>query len=198
MNRLESTLVHILSHLNRLDVDCALVGGLAVSVRAEPRFTRDVDLAVAVRDDAQAESLTKSLLDVGYRLLATVEQEAANRLATARLLPPGEPEEGVVVDLLFASSGIEPEVVQAAERIELFPGVLVKVAGTSHLIALKVLARDESRPQDEIDLQSLLANVSDAEINEVGNALDLVAERGYERGRDLLLDFEQLISRFRA
>jgi hypothetical protein len=32
----------------------ALVGGLAVSVRVEPRFTRDIDLAVAVANDANA------------------------------------------------------------------------------------------------------------------------------------------------
>jgi hypothetical protein len=32
------------------------------------------------------------LLLEGYRLVATVEQTAAARLATARLLPPGESE----------------------------------------------------------------------------------------------------------
>jgi hypothetical protein len=37
-----------------------LIGGLAVSVRAEPRFTRDIDLAVAVTDDRDAESLSPS------------------------------------------------------------------------------------------------------------------------------------------
>jgi hypothetical protein len=35
----------------------ALVGGLAVSVRAEVRFTRDVDLVVLVADDSEAEWL---------------------------------------------------------------------------------------------------------------------------------------------
>lgn len=29
------------------EVPCAVVGGIAVSVRTEPRFTRDLDLAVA-------------------------------------------------------------------------------------------------------------------------------------------------------
>jgi hypothetical protein len=33
------------------------VGGLAVSSRCEPRFTRDLDLAVASPDDAAAEAL---------------------------------------------------------------------------------------------------------------------------------------------
>ena len=53
MNRLESTLVDVVTRLKQLDVDCALVGGLAVSVRAEPRFTRDVDLAVVASDALQ-------------------------------------------------------------------------------------------------------------------------------------------------
>ena len=44
----------------------ALVGGLAISVRAEVRFTRDVDLAVAVDDDAEAEALVYSLSIRGY------------------------------------------------------------------------------------------------------------------------------------
>ncbi len=50
----------------------ALVGGLAISVRAEVRFTRDVDLAVAVDDDAEAESLVHSLTIRGYTAVISV------------------------------------------------------------------------------------------------------------------------------
>jgi hypothetical protein len=35
----------------------ALVGGLAVAARAEPRFTRDVDLVLAIERDVDAEHL---------------------------------------------------------------------------------------------------------------------------------------------
>ena len=35
----------------------ALIGGLAVSVRSEPRFTRDADIAVALDDDAEGARL---------------------------------------------------------------------------------------------------------------------------------------------
>jgi hypothetical protein len=48
-------------HGARAGVRCALVGGLAVSARTEPRFTRDADLAVAVASDAEAESLIRAL-----------------------------------------------------------------------------------------------------------------------------------------
>ena len=67
----------------------ALVGGLAVSIRAEPRFTRDVDVAVSVADDATAEGLVRDLRAQGYRLDATLEQAALGRLATVRLVAAG-------------------------------------------------------------------------------------------------------------
>jgi hypothetical protein len=54
-----------------------------------------------------------------------------------------------VIDLPFASSGIEREVVADAEPIELLRNVMIGVARTGHLIALKVLPRDDvRRPQD--------------------------------------------------
>jgi hypothetical protein len=65
----------------------AVVGGLAVSARAEPRTTRDVDIAVAVSGDAEAESLLYRLQGQGLSVVSVVEQSAKNRLATARLRP---------------------------------------------------------------------------------------------------------------
>jgi predicted nucleotidyltransferase len=104
VNRLEATLSDVVRRLTGLGAECALIGGLAVSARAEPRFTRDVDLAVSVTDDSTAESLVNHFVSKGFVVLALVEQEAAGRLATVRLVPPGQTEEGVVVDLLFASA----------------------------------------------------------------------------------------------
>jgi hypothetical protein len=60
----------------------ALVGGLAVSVRAEVRFTRDVDLVVLADDDSEAESLIYALRSVGYVPVASVENEKHHRLSS--------------------------------------------------------------------------------------------------------------------
>jgi hypothetical protein len=129
------------------------VGGLAVSVRTEPRVTRHADVCVAVEDDEEAEGLIGSLPATGYRVAAIVEQETTGRIATVRLAAEGGREDGVVLDLLFASSGVEPEVVEAAEDMEVFEGVSAPVATIAALIALKVLARDDTdRPQDRVDL----------------------------------------------
>lgn len=45
----ETTLATIARELRDRKIRFALVGGLAVSLRAEVRFTRDVDLAIVVK-----------------------------------------------------------------------------------------------------------------------------------------------------
>ena len=132
MNGVEAALRGIGADLDRHGITWALVGGFAVSARAEPRFTRDVDVAVAITDDREAEALVHALISDGYRLLAAVEQDAVERLATVRLAPALD--EGVVVDVLFASSGIETEIVHAAEAIEILPGLTVPVPGQGTLL----------------------------------------------------------------
>jgi hypothetical protein len=177
----------------------ALVGGLAVSVRTEPRFTRDVDLAVAVSDVADAERLVAGLLGRGYRLLFTVEQEAVARLATVRLALPESSAEGVVVDLLFASSGIEQELVADAEPIEIAPGLAVPVPRVGHLLALKVLARDDAtRPQDLADIRALLAAADATERERARGSLALITCRGYHRRKDLASDWAALVGTTRG
>jgi hypothetical protein len=41
------------------------------------------------------------------------------------------------IDLLFANSGIEDEIVRRADRLEVLPDVFMPVASIGHLIALK-------------------------------------------------------------
>jgi hypothetical protein len=189
---LDAALRGIIAELVRARVPFALVGGLAVSVRTEPRFTRDADLAVAVTTDAEAESVIHHLRARGYDIEAIIEQEAVGRLATARLTRSSEPG-GPVLDLLFASSGIESEVVASAEPVELLPQLRMGVARTGHLIALKVLSRDDvRRPQDLVDLRALLRVASSSEIARARHALSLIQSRGYHRGRDLASDMDRL------
>ena len=193
MTALEAALRQVCLDLTETHSRFALVGGLAVSARTEPRFTRDADIAVAVQSDAEAEDLVRSLHARGYSVGALVEQEAAGRLATVRLTRALEPT-APVIDLLFASSGIESEIVAGAEAIELLPKLRMHVATTGHLIALKVLARDDlTRPHDVGDLRARLRVASPAEVTRARAALTLIAERGYHRGRDLQSELEKLL-----
>lgn len=185
----------ILGHLSDIDIPHALIGGLAVSARTEPRFTQDLDLVVAVDNDASAEKVVFELTKRGYSTVALIEHEARDRLGTARLEQVQPPVEGQVIDLLFASSGIEPEIAASAERIQVFRGVTVPVARTGHLIALKVLARDdEHRPQDLFDLRVLIDVADEHEIELARKAVALITERGFNRERDLKAGLELLLA----
>ena len=193
MSALELALRRIVHLLSEAGVPFALVGGLAVSVRVEPRFTRDADLAVAVNSDAEAEAVIGRLVAAGCRVIATVEQVATGRLATVRLLV-GSAAEAPVVDLLFASSGIEGVVVANAEPLEVLDGVQIPVAATAHLIAMKLLSRDdERRPQDLVDLRGLMGQASAADLALARRAIDLITARGYHRGRDLAAELQRLV-----
>lgn len=192
MNELERLLHRITRDLDDHDSASALVGGLAVSVRTEPRFTRDIDLAVAVSGDEQSEALVAALSERGWRITATLQQEAVGRLAAVRLEPPSKAREGRVVDLLFASSGIEQELVGSAEDLEVLPGLRTRVARIGHLIVLKALARDDDRPQDAADLEALLERADRADLLLAREAASLVMERGFNRGRDLVGELERL------
>ncbi len=181
--------------LERATAPCALVGGLAVSTRAEPRNTRDVDFVVAAADDADAERIVRSLASFGYRVVAVLEQEVTGRLSTVRLR---RGDELALVDLLFASSGVEGEIVREAEPLDVGSGVLLPVARTGHLIAMKLLSRDDvGRPQDRVDLAALVGAASDEELERARAACRQIEARGYARERDLGAALEEALATWR-
>lgn len=182
---LAETLRAAVVELERQHAGFALVGGLAVSVRAEPRFTRDVDLAVVVVDDADAERRVRGFVLAGFSVDTAVEQVARGRLATVRLRTEGA--ESGLVDLLFASSGIEGDVVARATTLEVLPGLRLPVASTGDLVALKLLARDDDdRPQDAVDLRVLSRAAGHEDWAVAATACQAIMASGFHRDRDLL------------
>lgn len=185
---LQQAIRQVVADLTAESIRFALVGGLAVSIRAEPRLTRDIDFAVSVEDDVMAESIVRRLGSRGY-IPGAVVNHASGRLATVRLELPGS----LIIDLLFSSCGIESEIVAAAERLEAVPGLEIPVATTGHLMAMKLLARDDrQRPADADDLRSLAAVATDADWRQARTAVRLITERGYSRDRDLMAGLDEL------
>lgn len=165
-----------------------------MSIRVEPRFTRDIDLAVAIADDDAAERLVSDLQTRGFALQLSLEQRALGRLAAVRMTPPGETAEGVVVDLLFASSGIENEICAAAEITEVAEGTSLPVATAGHLVVMKLLSRSPDRPQDQSDLRALLGVLTDADRSRAIAAADRIERIGANRGKPLRRELETLLA----
>jgi hypothetical protein len=174
--------------LDALKVRWALIGGLAISVRSVPRFTKDLDFAVAVADDSEAEDVVHRLRERGYQPVEIFEQDYVERLSGVRLERGGS---DVIVDLLFASSGIENEVVASATRLQVLPRLSAPVATTGHLIALKILA---GRNQDLTDLGALIPAASQGDLDTAREAVRLIQARGFNREQDVAADLDKLIS----
>ena len=98
---------------------------------------------------------------------------------------------GVVVDILFASSGIEDEICQKADKIEIFKDVSIPVAQIGHLIALKILSVEEKRPQDAMDLQNLIQVSTKEDLNLAMESCNLIQQRGFHHERDLTTLFKE-------
>jgi hypothetical protein len=179
---LEEALPHVAGDLRDLGAPWALVGGLAVCVRAQPRPTADIDVAVAVPDDASARTRVGELLAVGYRSRESIVHDQTGRLATVRMIRAVAADD-VAVDLFFASSGVEAEVVGAAESLEVVPGLMIPVARIGHLIAVKLCWRPS--PKRDRDLRTLIERADAEDVDDARHLIASITERGYHRGRDL-------------
>ncbi len=81
--------------------------------------------------------------------------------------------------------------------MEILPDVFAPVATMGHLIAMKVLARDDrSRPQDWDDLRALIEEADELELRRARRSLELIGERGYGREKPLLDELDALLREF--
>ena len=106
------------------------------------RTTRDVDVAIVVAGDSEAERITLALRMRGYASHPegdTLEQIDVNRLATVRLVAPGDNPAVVGVDLLLRRRESRTRSSPLPRSAPSF-GRLRPVARIGHLLALKVLA----------------------------------------------------------
>ena len=198
--RENSRAVELIERLGELGHPCALVGGLAVSIRTRPRLTRDVDVAVAVDVDKQAERVAFELSKAGYSLREMFESRITGYVSTLRFNHPLDPSdaEEPTIDLLFSSSGIEKELVHSATPVRSRSGTSVRVARLPYLVALKVLSESEDRPNDRDDLKALIRVASADELREAAELVVLIEERGYHRDRELQPRLASFIKQYRT
>jgi hypothetical protein len=156
---------------------------VAISFLAEPRTTRDVDLAVVAASESQADEIIRGMHSAGF-VVRELFQRNTGALATARLTFGNWPTR---LDLLFGTSGLERSVVANAVELEIVPGVFSRVTRRPHLIAMKVVA---ARPRDLLDIHSLL----DAGTREEQGAVEpILSELPPERRSKAVLLWKRLL-----
>jgi hypothetical protein len=136
------------------EVDFVIVGGVAVVLQAQPRFTNDLDICYATEPE-NLERLAAVLGALHARLRGV--DEDVPFLADARTLRQTQvltltTDDGDL-DLLVDPSGAPPyaQLRKKADVVEV-AGVEVRVASIEHLTLMK---RAAGRPQDLVDLDAL-------------------------------------------
>jgi len=148
-NAVQTTLADAAELLRDRSIPFAVIGGVAVSVRGEPRFTADVDAVVGC-DVNGALDLLRDLETTAFQpLFADVEEVVRSAL----ILPLRHRATRTALDLALGMTGFEKQVIARAEPVAL-GGVTVPVATAEDLILMKLLA---GRPRDAEDTARIVA-----------------------------------------
>jgi len=125
----------------------ALIGGIAAGMRGRLRYTDDVDLLLTV-PQLQLPGLLEALIERGFScdVVPTVREWAEHHMVVLRY-------SDVRVDWLKPVVPVYHHVIDTATA-EPWRGRQLHVASAEGLILLKLLA---SRPQDQLDIDTLLA-----------------------------------------
>jgi hypothetical protein len=145
---LQTTLADAVNFLRHEGVPCALIGGMAVSFRGQPRVTADVDLVITA-DVERALRLTAALGGSRFKPLFA---DVTDVVEKAFILPMRHRSTNVKVDLALGLSGFERQLVARAQPLDL-GSTIAPVATAEDLLITKVLA---GRPQDDQDARGLL------------------------------------------
>lgn len=165
--------------LTDLHLPYAIIGGTAVQIWGEPRFTKDLDLTVL----APIESFSETIELLLTRLTPRIEDALSFALRSRVLLvqtPSGYP-----LDISFGLPGYEEEVISRAVEQEIAPGRKVCFCSAEDLLIHKLTA---GRVQDVIDAQNIIARQR--------GQLDAAYIRSWLKIFSDLLETDDIIDRF--
>lgn len=151
----------VIRSLNQAGVRYLIVGGLAVVAHGYVRFTKDLDLVIALDPDNTHRAL-EALRDLGYRPVVPVslddfadarKRELWIAEKDARVFPLHSEQHRLTPVKLFLQEPFDFQRAQAsALHEELAPGVEAVFVGLADLLEMK---RNAGRPEDLLDIARL-------------------------------------------
>ena len=144
---MNSDLKDLITLFNQFGIKYFVLGGYAVSYYGDPRYTKDLDIAVA-SSPAEIDLLRKALDQFGFPISEESgrEFEEFNRMITFGI-PPNR------IDIMNAVKGISFDEAFARRNLVRIGDIEVQLISLEDLIASK---RAAGRPQDLIDVAHLL------------------------------------------
>jgi hypothetical protein len=172
---LQKTLADAVAFLQLEHIEHALIGGLAASLRGEPRVTADVDLVIGA-DVHRALELLDHLEGSSFRPLF---DDPADVVQRSFILPLRHHSTNIKVDMTLGLSGFEQQAMTRATAMDV-AGTTISVATAEDLLIMKVLA---GRPRDNADALGIIAAHGDR--LDWDYCLRVASELGEALGQDL-------------
>ena len=144
MPELDDALTTLASWLDQEHVPYMVIGGFAVTVWGEPRFTRDLDVTVSVPAD-QLQSMIERICSK-FNSLVT---DPVKFVTDTRVLPIMV--DSVPADLVFAALPYEEAAIGRAKIIKL-KNASVRICSPEDLILHKIVS---PRPRDREDIEGV-------------------------------------------
>lgn len=144
-NAFKITIQKIIRFLDKEKISYFVLGGLAVGVMGEPRFTHDIDLDIFL-EDHETGIFIKRLKKASFVFSAKQAMENVSRFGTFRLFF-----KKVQIDIIIASTDLEKMALKRKKRVNFF-GQNTCFPSAEDLILLKLIA---GRPKDILDVESV-------------------------------------------
>ena len=138
---LETALVAVARLLDGLRIPYMVIGGYAVTIWGQPRFTADLDMTI------QCSVPEHTLIERLLRSLTSLVADPVRFVQERRVLP-ARTSDGIAVDIVFAGLPYEVAAIERAVPVEV-AGYSVRICTAEDLIVHKIIS---SRPRDREDI----------------------------------------------
>ena len=145
----QALLVQLSEALDQNQIPYMVIGGQAVLIYGEPRFTKDIDITLGVGIEG-LEPVLKIVNTLRWKVLAPSPAEFVRK---TMVLPCEDPASGVRLDLIFSFSPYERQAMDRVRRIT-FLGKEVCFASPEDLVIHKVVA-GRSRDLEDVRVVQL-------------------------------------------
>jgi len=132
--------------LNQSGVRYLIVGGYAVMLYTEPRYTKDLDVLIGASSE-EVEAIGAALDAFGFPMSEALLQEL---ILPNRMISIGRPPSRI--DILNEISGVDFDQAWLRRNVVTLEGISLPFISLGDLVDAK---RASGRPQDLVDLQSL-------------------------------------------
>lgn len=149
-------LATIARKLDAAGIPYMIIGGQAVIIHAEPRFTNDIDVTLGCGPE-RLHDVLQVAQDASWDVLVENPETFVN---DTWVLPCKDCASGARIDLIFSFSPYETQALERTHRVEI-EGTMVAYASVEDVIIHKIVA---GRSRDLEDVKNLLLANPDADI----------------------------------